>query len=269
MTGYRETLASISYQRFFSRYLRLGGMSGTLQQVVGEIRHVYQQQVVQVPTHRPCRRREQGFYLHRRAREKWLGVLQAVESRAATGQPVLVGSGSVGESEKFAQVLTRRGYTPQVLNAMQDHAEAQVISSAGQRGQITIATNMAGRGTDIALGPGVAELGGLHVIITECHEEYRVDRQLIGRCSRQGDPGSFETHVSLNDPLMKIFYAPWFRRVLGYFFGAWKLVQGRPAKYFVRFAQWGMSRHYRLERRQVMQLDEKLGKILAYTGRQE
>jgi preprotein translocase subunit SecA len=269
MTGHRETLASISYQRFFRRYLHLGGMSGTLQQVAGEMRTVYRQRVIAVPSHRPCRRLGLGFYLYRRSPEKWVAVLERVEAVHATGQPVLVGTASVHDSELLGTFMDKRGLPRQVLNARQDQEEAQIIARAGQIGQITIATGMAGRGTDIELGPGVAELGGLHVIITECHEEYRVDRQLNGRCARQGDPGSNEALLSLNDNLLINFYPVRVRRLLGRFLGGDGPLVGCLARWLIRLPQYLMSRQQRAERRSVMQMDEQRGRILAYTGRGE
>jgi preprotein translocase subunit SecA len=269
MTGQRETLSSISYQRFFRRYLHLGGMSGTLKQVRREMRSVYQHRVVSIPTHLPSRRVDLGFTLHRRESEKWLTVFAEVERVHATGQPVLVGTGSVRESELLHSLLTRRGLAHRVLNARQDRQEALIISRAGQRGQITIATSMAGRGTDIKLGEGVAALGGLHVIVTDCHEECRVDQQLYGRCARQGDPGSVSTHVSLNDALLQTFYRVPLRRFMGLCMRRRSALGNRSSRFLVRFAQVFRSAHYRAERREVMRNDENLGKMLAFSGQRE
>lgn len=269
MSGQRETLSSISYQRFFGRYLRLGGMSGTLGQVRREMRSVYRLRVLAVPTHVPSRRMDQGFTLHRRESEKWLAVLAEIVKTHASGQPVLVGTGSVHDSELLNSLLTRRRLPHRVLNARQDDQEAQVIARAGRRGQITIATNMAGRGTDIKLGEGVAKLGGLHVIVTDCHDEYRVDRQLYGRCARQGDPGSVRTHASLNDPLLQTFYAPMLRRFIGLCMGSEQALGHRSSRWVVRLAQILLSARYRADRREVMRNDEILSKMLAYTGKRE
>lgn len=269
MSGQRETLASISYQRFFKRYLHLGGMSGTLSQVAGEMRSVYGRQLVCVPTHRPSLRSDSGFTVLRRVPDKWLMAIGRVEEIHRTGQPVLLGTGSLRDSELLSAFMTRRGLVHEVLNARQDEEEARIVELAGQKNQITIATNMAGRGTDIKLAAGVAQLGGLHVIATDCHEEYRVDRQLFGRCARQGDPGSNEVVVSLEDSLLVDFYPPkllaWLSR---------HLERGRTLplpllKLLVRFPQRAMARRRRFERQDVMQMDEKLGRILAYSGRAE
>ena len=180
-----------------------------------------------------------------------------------------MGSGSVHASELLGSLLNRRGLVHRVLNARQNQEEAQIIALAGQPGQITIATNMAGRGTDIKLGPGVAELGGLYMISTECHEEYRVDRQLYGRCARQGDPGSCETHLSLNDGLIQNFYPLRVRRLLGAYLAKGRSLPPWLRRGLVRLPQYFISTRHRLERRDVMQMSEKLGKMLAYSGRQE
>jgi preprotein translocase subunit SecA len=269
LTGQRETLASISYQRFFRRYLRLGGMSGTLGQVAGELRAIYRLRTVPVPLHRPSQRRDLGFRLYRRSADKWLAVVQRVAAIHATGQPVLVGTCSVRDSESLGEAMRQRGLAHRVLNARQDSQEARIIAAAGQRGQITIATGMAGRGTDIRLGPGVAELGGLHVMTTECHPEYRVDRQLQGRCARQGDPGSCETLVCLNDALIRSNCPLWLRRLLGRYLGVTGHPPQWPGRFLIRLAQWREAGRSRAQRRDVMQMDETLGKMLAYTGRQE
>ena len=269
MTGQRETLASISYQQFFGRYLRLGGMSGTLHPAAAELRAVYQQRVVAIPPHRPCQRHETDFVLHRRASDKWLAVFSRIEKVHATGQPVLVGTGSVHDSELLGFFLGRRGLDHRVLNARQDQEEAETIALAGQCGQITIATSMAGRGTDIKLGPGVAELGGLHVISTECHEEYRVDRQLRGRCARQGDPGSTQTHISLQDSLIADFYAPGLLRLLDNYLARGMVLPQWLRRSLARLPQRMISRLYRADRRDLMRLNENLGKMLAYSGKRE
>lgn len=269
MSGQRETISSISYQRFFCRYLRLGGMSGTLSQVRREMRVVYQRRVVAVPTHKSCRRVDVGFTLHRRESEKWLAVLSEIVKIHASGQPVLVGTGSVHDSELLYSLLTRRGLPHQILNARRDLQEAQVVARAGRRGQITIATNMAGRGTDIKLGEGVEQLGGLHVIVTDCHEEHRVDRQLYGRCARQGDPGSVSTHSSLNDPVLQAFYPAAVLRFIGVCMGRGQALGNSGSRFVVRGAQVILSFRCRVERREVMRNDEILGKMLAYTGKRE
>jgi preprotein translocase subunit SecA len=203
LTHPNETLSRLSFQRFFRQYHHLGGMTGTASEVAGELWSAYDLTVTRIPTHRPTRLENRGVQVVESVAQKWLRVAGRVAARHATGQPVLIGTRTVGASEALSAVLTRAGLVHQVLNARQDDGEAEIVARAGLAGTITIATNMAGRGTDIKLGPGVAELGGLHVMVTELHESGRLDRQLIGRAARQGDPGGFEIVVSLEDHILR------------------------------------------------------------------
>ncbi|MFK7977697.1 MAG: DEAD/DEAH box helicase [Halioglobus sp.] len=269
MTGQRETLAGISYQRFFSRYLYLGGMSGTLGPCKDELRSVYGQRVINVPTHRPNQRNDKGITLHLRTTDKWLAVAKQVKRIHRRGRPVLVGTASLRESELLTTFLQRQELQPTVLNARQDEGEAEIVAQAGEYQQITVATNMAGRGTDIKLGSGVAEVGGLHVISTSCHEEQRVDQQLMGRCARQGDPGSTETHISLEDPLLVNFYPPKVMALLTRAVASKGTLPQWLIRRLVRSAQYGAARRHRLERLDVMALQEKLEQLLAFSGSQE
>jgi preprotein translocase subunit SecA len=205
LTERRETLARLTYQRLFRRYLRLAGMTGTAREVAREIRSVYGLEVVRVPLHRPSRRLVAVPTICRRREEKWRTVADVVRRLAITGgRPVLIGTRSVRASEEISGVLGELGIPHALLNAKQDQTEAEVVALAAQPGRVTVATNMAGRGTDIRLGQGVAERGGLHVILTEYHESRRIDRQLFGRCARQGDPGSCEAIVSLEDEIFLV-----------------------------------------------------------------
>jgi preprotein translocase subunit SecA len=207
--------------------------------------------------------------MYRRSTDKWLALIQKLEAVHRSGQPVLVGTASVADSEFLASFLTRRKLEHRVLNARQDSEEAAIVAEAGQRGNITIATNMAGRGTDIKLGPGVEELGGLHVIVAECNEEYRVDRQLYGRCARQGDPGSCETLLSLSDALVQNASPLWMRRLLGRYMVSKRPLPAPLGRAIVGFLQGIMARRFRGQRRALMYNDEKLGKMLSYSGPQE
>ncbi|MES2533127.1 MAG: prepilin peptidase, partial [Pseudomonadota bacterium] len=202
VTPRREPLARISYQRFFRRYRLLSGMSGTASEVAGELGSIYGLAVVKVPTNRPSRRRTLADRVFQTDAQKWDAVMARVLEHHARGAPVLVGTRSVVSSETLGALLAVRGIDHQVLNAKQDGAEAEVVAGAGQRGRITIATNMAGRGTDIKISPDTVALGGLHVILTERHEAGRIDRQIAGRCARQGDPGHVEAILSLQDALV-------------------------------------------------------------------
>jgi preprotein translocase subunit SecA len=202
VTDPTETIARLSFQRFFRCYHRLAGMTGTAREGAAEFWHVYGLPVISLPTNRPCIRRllPQRFFVTEA--EKWHAVTREMETIHATGRPLLVGTRSVRASEQLADRLTRLHLSFQLLNATRLAEEAVIIACAGEPGRITIATNMAGRGTDIRLGKNVAAIGGLHVLATERHESARVDRQLFGRAARQGDPGSAQAFVSLEDELL-------------------------------------------------------------------
>lgn len=203
ITGQRKTLSQITYQRFFGRYLLLGGMTGTAKEVEPEIKRVYDLSVVRIPTHKPTRRARLPDRVYSSSEERWQAVAARAVEIAAEGRSVLVGTRSVEASELLGRLLEAQGVAHAVLNARQDKDEAEAVAVAGQPGRITVATNMAGRGTDIKLAPEVKEKGGLHVILTEFHESARVDRQLFGRSARQGDPGTVEAIVSLDDELFR------------------------------------------------------------------
>jgi preprotein translocase subunit SecA len=200
-----KTLARTTYQHFFSLYHKLSGMTGTAATEKWEFRKVYKLRVTKIPTHRATRRVRLPDQVYRTVREKWRAVAEEIEKIKATGRPVLVGTSAIDDSEALSHVLTRRNIPHQVLNARPENAarEADIVAQAGQWGAVTIATNMAGRGTDIKLGAGIATLGGLYVIGTQRHESRRVDNQLIGRCGRQGDPGTALFILSLEDPLLQ------------------------------------------------------------------
>src|SRR5207248_3850967 len=181
----------------------IAGMTGTAREVARELWAVYRLPVVSIPTNRPVRRTRLPDEVHLSAEGKWLAIVEAVRALHAQGRPVLVGTRSVSASEHLSALLQEAGLPHQVLNARQDQAEAEVVAKAGGRAAITVATNMAGRGTDIRLAPGVAELGGLHVLATERHDARRIDRQLFGRGGRQGDRGSYQAIVSLEDEIVQ------------------------------------------------------------------
>jgi preprotein translocase subunit SecA len=203
--GETQTLATITIQNYFRLYKKLAGMTGTAETEATEFRNIYKLGVIVIPTNRPCVRKDENDRVYKTRREKFNAIVAEVAERHAKGQPVLVGTISVDASEVLSRMLKRQNIPHNVLNAKYHQREAEIVALAGQRGSVTIATNMAGRGTDIKLGPGVAELGGLHVIGSERHEARRIDRQLRGRCARQGDPGSSRFYVSLEDDLMRLF----------------------------------------------------------------
>lgn len=206
MTDPVEVAARISFQRFFRYFETLSGMTGTVKGVSSELWHIYGLNCVRIPTHRPSRRQTGRPRVFSEKGIKYAAVLHEIEELHRQGHPILVGTRSVRESEFLAELLKGRMLSFQLLNALYHSEEAAIIARAGERGNITIATNMAGRGTDIMLGEGIAELGGLHVILTEPNEAERIDRQFFGRCARQGDPGSVRGYVSLDDMLIQRYF---------------------------------------------------------------
>jgi len=268
LTERHAPLSRISYQRFFRRYLRLAGMTGTAREVRSELWSVYRLAVVSVPTNRPSRRYHTGDSLHETSETKWQAVVARVIELQRQDRPILIGTRSVAASEHLSRLLDAAGIAHRVLNARQDEEEAAIIARAGEPGRITVATNMAGRGTDIRLALGVAERGGLHVIATERHEARRIDRQLFGRCARQGDPGSYEMILSLEDELFTIHGNSWWR-----FFGG-NVYRCHPlgiwlGKVALRWAQRAAERlHWRM-RRDLLKADEQLETALAFSGRFE
>ena len=201
------TLATITFQNYFRMYRKLAGMTGTAKTEEEEFKKIYGLDVVVVPTHRPMIRVDMPDVVFKTAKAKYRAVVEEIVRRHSNGQPVLVGTTSIENSELLSEMLKKRGIPHKVLNAKHHAEEAEIVARAGQRGAVTIATNMAGRGTDIMLGEGVAELGGLHIIGTERHEARRIDNQLRGRSGRQGDPGSSQFFLSLEDELMIRFGA--------------------------------------------------------------
>ncbi len=269
LTSQQTSVARMTYQRFFRRYLRLAGMTGTAREIAPELWSVYGLPVVKVPTNRPIRRRDLGTVVYATRVEKWQGVVKRLRELNKTGRPVLVGTRSVGASEELSRLLTAAGLKHQLLNARQDKEEAEIIARAGRIGGITVATNMAGRGTDIRLQEGVDALGGLHVIATELHESRRIDRQLFGRCGRQGDPGCFEAILSLEDELSRVYL-----RGLPDALAQWLVGDGRGfsqalSRKLVRYAQIRAEASHAAIRRELLAMDEQLGDLLAFSGRED
>lgn len=209
-----QTLATITLQNYFRLYKKLAGMTGTAETEAGEFLDIYKLDVVVIPTNQKCIRDDANDLIYKTKREKYNAVISEIEDMRKIGRPVLVGTTSVEVSETISRMLKRKGIPHEVLNAKQHQREAQIIQNAGLKGAITIATNMAGRGTDIKLGPGIADLGGLHIIGTERHEARRIDRQLRGRSGRQGDPGSSKFFLSLEDDLMRLFGSERISRIM-------------------------------------------------------
>lgn len=269
LTRRQDSLARISYQRFFRRYLRLAGMTGTAREVAGELWAVYRLAVVSIPPNRPVRRRPAPDRVYPKAEAKWQAVVERIAGLHHRGRPILVGTRSVAASEHLSRMLTSAALPHRVLNALQDQEEAQIVARAGEPRRITVATNMAGRGTDIRLARGVVELGGLHVIATERHDARRIDRQLFGRCGRQGDPGSYEAILSLEDELITL-HGGRLGRWLGVAarrFG--RSVQRLAGRLVFPMAQWAAERLHSQMRRDLLKLDEYLDTALAFSGRRE
>ncbi len=200
-----QTLASITFQNYFRMYDKLAGMTGTADTEAVEFTQIYNLEVVVIPTHRDMVRKDYPDLVYTSEEAKFRSIAKSIRELYAKGQPVLVGTVTIDKSEKLSRLLKKLGVPHEVLNAKQHDREAEIVAQAGQRGRVTIATNMAGRGTDIVLGEGVKALGGLHVLGTERHESRRIDNQLRGRCGRQGDPGSSRFYLALDDDLMRLF----------------------------------------------------------------
>jgi preprotein translocase subunit SecA len=200
--------ARITVQDLFLRYERLGGMTGTASTSSRELRKIYRVHVEPIPTNRPPIRKQLSTQVFGTAEQKWGAIVDDAMARLAEHRPVLIGTRSIDKSEHLAALFVERGVQPTVLNARHIEREAEIVAQAGQPGRLTVATNMAGRGTDIKLGPGVEALGGLHVICSEFHEAQRIDRQLIGRCGRQGDPGTYRQFLALDDDILEAAFGP-------------------------------------------------------------
>ncbi|HSC79081.1 MAG TPA: DEAD/DEAH box helicase [Chitinolyticbacter sp.] len=255
ITGQRRTLSQITYQRFFGRYLLLGGMTGTAKEIEPEVKRSYNLSVERIATHKPSKRQRLADHVFLTEDERWQKVIERASHFAGLGRAVLIGTRSVEASERLGQLLTEAGLAHTVLNARNDADEAELVADAGQAGRITVATNMAGRGTDIKLAPEVHAAGGLHVILTEFHDTARVDRQLFGRAARQGDPGTVEAVVCLHDEVFTRF-APTLARL----YHPWVLSgrpHGRLFRWLVWHAQQRSERHHRRQRLQTLKQDRQ------------
>lgn len=244
----KATMARVSFQRFFRMYRKLSGMTGTAWEERRELWQTYHTPTVRIPTHRPIKRKLARDRVLPTEAAKWDAVADEVQRLHGSGRPILIGTRSVGASETLSERLTQCGITHTVLNAIRHDEEAEVVAAAGQRDQVTIATNMAGRGTDVKLGAGVAELGGLQIIATERHDSRRVDRQLFGRAGRQGDPGDAVMFLSLEDELARRY-------------GRFRWLPG-----FFKRAQRRAAISSRCMRKQVLKQDEQTADSLGFTG---
>jgi len=265
----REPQARISYQRFFSRYLRLGGTSGTIGEVAGEMQRVYGLEVHKVATNQASKRLMLGEHIYRDEADKQIALINRARAMNRVGRPILIGTCSVEESEQVSKLLHQAGIRHRVLNAKQDRHEAEIIAEAGQKGAITVATNMAGRGTDIGLGPGVEELGGLHVISLSLNDSHRIDRQLFGRCARQGDPGSAEAILSLQDAALAGHYGASMLSMLKRISKTGQPLPAFISRLILRLPQKSHEARQCRIRKQLMKQDQRLRRTLAFSGRFE
>jgi preprotein translocase subunit SecA len=264
-TSPNVTRASITYQRFFRRYLHLAGMSGTLAETSGELRAVYGLKVVRIPTNRPSQRVYRGTQLFREAEAKRLATVDAARAYSAQGRSVLIGTRSVVESESLGTLFKQLNVEHVVLNAHYDAEEAAIVAQAGNPGRITIATSMAGRGTDIKLAPEVKQNGGLHVMLTEFSESKRVDRQLIGRGGRQGDPSTYEELVALSDELFTTF-APRAVRLTKILLRGSGPFEGRWAQFIRWRAQARAEKHSYQARCDTLRAQRHMDKTLGFAA---
>jgi preprotein translocase subunit SecA len=264
----KDTFARVSFQRFFRRYHRLSGMTGTAAEAWREFWQIYHLPVVIIPTNRPCCRVQLPDRVFATEAAKWQAMVEEIGRLHATGRPMLIGTRSVRASEHLSELLAAQGLEHQVLNAVRHAEEAQVVAGAGQPGRITVSTNMAGRGTDIKLGRGVTELGGLHVLSSERYEAGRIDRQLFGRAARQGDPGSAQAMVSLEDELV-IRHAPHLTKLLRSRSGpADQEVSSTLSRRLFTHAQKRAERQALRQRKGVLRTDNWLDEYLGFAGRE-
>jgi len=256
-----QTLATITFQNYFRLYHKLAGMTGTAKTEEREFRDIYGLDVIAIPTNKPVHRTDHDDMVYKNEEGKFRAVINEIVERHNAGQPVLVGTRSVDKSERLSSLLSKRGIEHNVLNAKYHEKEAEIIKDAGQRGKVTIATNMAGRGVDIKLGEGVTELGGLHILGTERHESRRIDNQLRGRSGRQGDPGTSRFYVGLDDELMRIFGGERIRSTMELF----KLDDDTPIEAgiltkSIENAQKKVEAHNYEQRKHVLEYDDVMNK---------
>ncbi|NLB64738.1 MAG: prepilin peptidase [Fibrobacter sp.] len=251
----KETEARMSFQRFFRLYQNFSGMTGTANEAAAEFWTIYRTPVIAIPNHKPCRRKVSRLRMYSTKQRKLNAILQEIQRVHALGRPILVGTKTIEESELLGAKIAELGLECHIINAVRDEAEASIVKNAGQAGTITVATNMAGRGTDIKISPEVASMGGLHVIATESNNSARIDRQLYGRAARQGEPGSAQHFASLEDELLKRYFPKCLRAF------AWL-----NAKLSVKLAQYLAERKAYASRLAVQKTDVWLAESLGFSG---
>jgi preprotein translocase subunit SecA len=268
LTGQQQTIAQTTFQRFFARYLRLSGISGTLHESRRELLAIYGLPVARVPLQAPCRRRMLPARVFADQQAQWRHVVARVMALHATGQPVLIGTDSLEDSEALSTLLLQAQIPHQVLNARFDAEEAQIVAQAGQAGAVTVSTNMAGRGTDIRLGAGVAALGGLHVIACQTNDSSRIDRQLYGRCARQGEPGSVEHFYCMERGFQPLPLAEGMTRLLARRCGGDSQLP-RQLAWLARLAQTLRAHYKRQEQWYLFLRDKQIDRQIAFAGQRE
>jgi preprotein translocase subunit SecA len=266
MSGTRITLARITYQRFFRRYRKLSGLSGTAQEIARELWCVYRLAIARIPPNRRSRRKVVPAAVLSDLDAKWRVAVARVREFSRAGVPILIGTRSVATSELVSRHLAEASLDHVVLNAAQDKTEADIVAAAGQPGRITVATNMAGRGTDIRLTRDAIEHGGLHVIMLEAHDARRIDRQLAGRCSRQGQPGLFAPILSLEDALLHETLTRAEKAMVRIGYGLYGQSFGR---WVMRHAQRKAERLHARMRKSLLRSDEVLDHALAFSEKSE
>ena len=264
----KDTYARISFQRFFRMYSKLAGMTGTAAEAGAEFWQIYHLPVAVIPTNQPCIRKNLPNIILPTESAKWKRIVSEISRINKTGRPILIGTRSVKASEQLSELLKAQNLDHQVLNAVRHREEAQIVARAGQRGKITVATNMAGRGTDIKLGRGVAELGGLGVIAAERNESARIDRQLFGRCARQGDPGSAQAIISLDDEFVRRYAKGPVSYLKKRHSAADSDISSRMTRGVFALAQLRAERLALRQRKAVLKTDHWLDEQLGFAGRE-
>ena len=261
-----ETMARLSFQQFFRFFKNLSGMTGTASEAAGEFWSIYGLPVIKIPTNKPCIREQNPDKVFATSEQKWDSIVDEIKHIHKTKRPILIGTRNIKESETLAERLSGYGLSYNLLNANRHEEEAGIILVAGEEEKITIATNMAGRGTDIKLGSGVKEIGGMHVIATEKHESGRIDRQLFGRCARQGDPGSASAFISLEDELIQRFVPVIVRNRIKQTMNLKIPGSKSITKRMLNTTQRASQRFAYIQRKSVLKMDNWLEESLSYTG---
>jgi preprotein translocase subunit SecA len=268
LTKPRETKVEISYQNFFRKYFTLSGMTGTCFEVKKELRDVFRVDCSAIPLLKTSKRKRLNISVDSNLTDKVSRITTYVQSLNLSGVPVLVGTATVSASETLAESFIEAGLSYKVLNARQDKEEAKIIANAGNLGAITIATGIAGRGTDIKLSEQAKEVGGLHVVITELQDSSRIDRQFYGRSARQGDPGSYSLMLSLEDDILVRVFQPAIRRLLVSLVSA-KFLRNKLGYGLLRFCQYRLEKLHYKQRLQLLASDIKRQRMLSFSGKSE